>query len=290
MDHSVAGIVGGSAGALVAHPFDLLKVRMQTGDGVLGSNSMSILFKTVKSEGISALFRGVSFPLLGYIPMNVVVFGAYGKTLRKLEEWKESKSRPQDAFIAGTLAGVIQVPICAPIETLKIRMQSQLTGGNIGLNKPETGTIFRGPIDAMRSIFKEYGVRGYFQGFSATLLRDSVGYGLYFFFFVTLCQSMTRRGEETGHVATFLAGGFGGMATYAVCYPLDTVKSRIQSSRTPLSLFSTTKELWGRHGLTGFYRGLGPTLLRAFPENATILYTYDRVVKLFEAYGYGSDA
>eukprot|EP00954_Amorphochlora_amoebiformis_P021476 1346628-Amorphochlora_amoeboformis.AAC.1 len=37
MDHSVAGIVGGSAGALVAHPFDLLKVRMQTGDGVLGT-------------------------------------------------------------------------------------------------------------------------------------------------------------------------------------------------------------------------------------------------------------
>merc|ERR1719223_448161 len=72
----LSGGVGGFLCVLVGHPFDLVKVRMQTGGG--GSNSVaSIMTKTFAQDGVSGLYRGVSAPLVAVAPIFAVNFWGY---------------------------------------------------------------------------------------------------------------------------------------------------------------------------------------------------------------------
>ena len=50
-----------------------------------------------------------------------------------------------------------------------------------------------------------------------------------------------------------------------------------------LSAFSVARNILERDGVQGFYRGLGPSLLRAFPVNASALFAYEGLMTLMGA-------
>lgn len=53
-------------------------------------------------------------------------------------------------------------------------------------------------------------------------------------------------------------------------FPLDAAKTRIQTARPGdhVGVAAQLKLMWKQGGGRGVYRGLAPTLLRAFPANA----------------------
>lgn len=55
-------------------------------------------------------------------------------------------------------------------------------------------------------------------------------------------------------------------------FPLDAAKTRIQTaqpgSQADVGIVAQLQQMWGQGGGRGVYRGLTPTLLRAFPANA----------------------
>ena len=62
--------VGGVCSVLVGHPFDLVKVRMQTAsakDKKGSKGTFATLLDIVKTEGIGGLYRGVSAPLVAVV-------------------------------------------------------------------------------------------------------------------------------------------------------------------------------------------------------------------------------
>jgi len=66
----VAGGVGGVCAVVVGHPFDLVKVRLQTAEKGVYSGAMDVVRKTVAREGLTrGLYAGVSAPLVGVTPM-----------------------------------------------------------------------------------------------------------------------------------------------------------------------------------------------------------------------------
>ena len=65
-----AGGVGGVCAVLVGHPFDLVKVRMQTAEKGVYTGAIDVVKKTVAREGLRrGLYAGVSAPLVGVTPM-----------------------------------------------------------------------------------------------------------------------------------------------------------------------------------------------------------------------------
>lgn len=54
-------------------PFDLVKVRLQTTEGVYKS-TFDCFSQTVKKDGIRGLYRGMSTPLIGVTPIFAVSF------------------------------------------------------------------------------------------------------------------------------------------------------------------------------------------------------------------------
>ena len=68
-------------------------------------------------------------------------------------------------------------------------------------------------------------------------------------------------------------GGLAGEALWISSYPFDVIKSKMQSDgfgdkmryKTMRDAFGQT---WAQEGARGFWKGIGPTLLRAMPVSA----------------------
>lgn len=129
-----AGCLGGCAGTLVGHPFDTIKVHLQTQDhrNPKYKGNWDCLRKIVATESITGLYRGMSSPIIGVSLINAVIFGVYGETQRHIPDPNSLTS----CFISGAIAGFAQSPICSLIELAKTRMQLSSS----------TGRPFRGPF------------------------------------------------------------------------------------------------------------------------------------------------
>lgn len=66
-------------------------------------------------------------------------------------------------------------------------------------------------------------------------------------------------------------------------YPLPYPTSRPQSSWRSPPFASLAKQIYLQDGIKGFYRGLGPCFLRAFPVNASALFVYEGTMRLLGA-------
>ena len=81
-------------------------------------------------------------------------------------------------------------------------------------------------------------------------------------------------------IISALAGGCSGVISWTAIYPLDVIKTRIQT--TPLESPPSERQvnviflqIIRQHGWASLYRGLGVAVIRAFPVNATILPVYE---------------
>lgn len=65
-----AGGFGGVCAVVVGHPFDLVKVRLQTAEKGAYSSAVDVVRKSVARDGLRrGLYAGVSAPLVGVTPM-----------------------------------------------------------------------------------------------------------------------------------------------------------------------------------------------------------------------------
>jgi len=65
------------AAALVSHPFDLTKVRLQTTQGANSQGMIGTMINVARHEGIFALYTGLSASLLRQGTYSTVRFGTY---------------------------------------------------------------------------------------------------------------------------------------------------------------------------------------------------------------------
>lgn len=85
-------------------------------------------------------------------------------------------------------------------------------------------------------------------------------------------------------------GAAAGVLSWAVVYPVDVIKSvvQIQPLTAPpeqRSVWGTIRRLYAKEGLAVFWRGLGVTLLRAFPVNGIVFPTYEMTVSTLQGLG-----
>ena len=79
----------------------------------------------------------------------------------------------------------------------------------------------------MKKIISKHGIAGLYKGQVATITREAVGYGAYFWAYEKLMQRELRNGVKREDVSLFKAVLFGAAAGYAVCI-LPSHKSQIR--------------------------------------------------------------
>lgn len=155
----------GAAGVLVGHPFDTVKVHLQTDDPKNPKYKGTLhCMKTIYLlDNFRGLYRGITSPMMGIGIVNAIVFGVYGNVQRLTDNPNSLFSH----FCAGATAGIAQSFVCAPMELAKTQLQLS--------RQIENNHKFKGPIDCLTYIHRKDGFKGCFKGFTATVLRDIPG-------------------------------------------------------------------------------------------------------------------
>lgn len=283
----LAGGAGGICLVLVGHPLDTIKVRIQTMDVIPGqkpqySGMIDCAKQIISKEGPTGLYKGMAAPLAGVAPMYALCFLGYG-TGKKLfcDDDAFEKLKLTQIGMAGAFSALFTTPILGPGERLKCVLQIQ---NNPGYTGPKYGNY----KELVSGLYKEGGVASICRGSSATLVRDAVASFFYFSTYELLKKTWTPKGESAPSTfMTFCAGGFAGMANWAAMLPIDTVKSRFQTAPQGKysGVFAVAKEILKVDGVAGFYRGLAPVMVRAFPANAACFLGYEAAASLLTKAG-----
>lgn len=269
-----AGYLSGVVGIVVGNPLDIEKVRQQTTRHAIGK---------LYSRSSVAFMKGTAAPILGYGALNALLFVSYNRSEAMLKEAASTRDAGWVTWTAGAMGGLAVWVVSAPTELIKCRAQ---------ISTPATSswTIFK-------QILRTDGVKGLYHGGIVTALRDSIGYGFYFWtyelahrYWPAAAADTASGRRETSKV--LLCGGIAGIATWASVFPLDVIKSRLQTQQYPTSALAyrgiasrkrsgawhVAKDTYREGGIRPFFRGLSVCSVRAFLVNAIQWAVYEWIM------------
>lgn len=285
----IAGWASGAMAVLTCQPVDTVLTRLQAGDAlVVGSASSNVRVQTrglIQNFGITSLWRGSSAMISAVPIQNALLMGGYGigKQWAVTHHDSTQSATLASVFVGGCTGGVVQSFLMSPVELVKVNQQVHVT---------KTARM------ATRELWTGFFAnRTSWRGLNATLLRDGIPHGVWFASYewckTTLLTMSTHgiNGEFTDnsssgsgggalqHVVTPMASGaFAATVAWAVGYPFDIIKTRIQATPQQQGIYATALELMREgNGISGLYRGFGLKLVRAVPASMVGFLTYETV-------------
>ncbi|KAJ6844234.1 calcium-binding mitochondrial carrier protein SCaMC-1-like [Iris pallida] len=181
-------------------------------------------------------------------------------------------------LIAGGVAGATSRTATAPLDRLKVMLQVQTKRAEI--------------IPAIKDIWKEGRVAGFFRGNGLNVIKVTPESAIRFYVYEMLKQGIVdARGEEKSDIGAsgrLIAGGLAGAVAQTAIYPMDLVKTRLQTYACPggkvPNLGSLSKYIWVQEGPRAFYRGLVPSLLGIIPYAGIDLAAYETLKDMSRTY------
>ncbi|KAK7533008.1 solute carrier family 25 protein [Phyllosticta citribraziliensis] len=309
-----AGYLSGAAGILIGNPLDLVKTRLQAGPAA-PTTAAGTTPSFANWHSASNFVRGIPAPVLGYGALNALLFVSYNRTLLLLgEPDPTSQSSPNalgKVFLAGAVGGVATFVVSAPTELVKCRAQVYDPLSGIAAAGGGAGGGGGGVSSwaVARETWRAEGLRGFYRGGVVTAVRDAVGYAFYFWSY-ELCKrtfasssssssaSSSTPTVEDSPATVLLCGGLAGVVTWASIFPLDVIKTRVQTQPAlhravaadslatglpppgPRGAWAIAKSAYANEGAAVFFRGLGVCSVRAFVVNAVQWAVYEWVMRV----------
>lgn len=244
--HLVGGFFGGLTSSVILQPFDLLKTRIQ-------QNKNTTLMNAIRSiDSPLQLWRGTlpsalrtSFGSALYLSTLNIVRSTISKGRAQTVKRTNSSYLPQlgmyENLFSGAISRAVVGLITMPITVIKVRFESTMYS-------------YRSMGEATSHIYKSEGLKGFFNGSGATILRDAPYAGLYVLLYEQSKQQLPKvlpstliaydeRGMFTTYTSTIVnsIGAFlsASLAT-TITSPFDTIKTRMQLDPSRFSGFLKT--------------------------------------------------
>ncbi|OMJ69974.1 hypothetical protein SteCoe_32172 [Stentor coeruleus] len=169
--NSMSGGLAGCISLCVSYPFDFIRTRMATDIGKNKSDreflSMAdVVNKTMKTDGISGIYRGASISMIGIFLYRFLYFGMIdtGK-MTLFDDTTKSKF-----FLFWSFAQTITIFlrfITYPLDTIRRKMMMQSGRNNM---------LYDNTIDCIAKIYmKEGGIKGFFKGAGCNVVKGTGG-------------------------------------------------------------------------------------------------------------------
>jgi len=186
----------------------------------------------------------------------------------------------KDLVLGGT-SGVIAKTLCAPLERVKIVLQTQSANVQIaGANAQYTGII-----STFRRIAVEQGTASFWRGNLANCLRYFPTQAMNFAFKEKYQAIFVKPKEEVGFTLFFLgylaAGGAAGATSLTVSYPLEYTYTRMAADvgtggkKMYNGILDCIVKTFQSDGIRGLYRGYGPSVAGIVVYRAGYFGLYD---------------
>jgi len=283
-------IAGGGAGmmeALACHWLDTIKVRMQLSrrgraPGTKSRGFIATGRDIVKRETVFGLYKGLGAVLTGIVPKMAIRFTSY-EWYKQLLANKDGVVTSQATFLAGLCAGVTEaVAVVCPAEVVKIRMQAQYHSLSDPLDVPK----YRSAPHALLTVVREEGIGALYRGVSLTALRQGTNQAVNFTAYTELKELLQKWQPQyenknlPGYQTTMIGLISGAMGPFSNA-PLDTVKTIVQKTpaqpgQTAISRITLViKDMFRREGVSAFYKGITPRVMRVAPGQAVTFTVYE---------------
>lgn len=275
----IAGVFSGVTKNAVGHPFDSVKVRLQTSEGRF-KGPLDCVVQTFKKEGIRGYYKGFTPPLVGWVFMDSVMLGSlhnYRKFLMNTLYKDEKKLPLAGHCLAGVAAGWTVSFVAAPVEQIKARLQIQYDAKL---------KLYKGPVDCLFKILNQKGIRGLYSGlFSTMVFRTNFVFwwGSYELF----TQWFQNNTKMSNPAINFWSGGLSATVFWTFAYPADVIKKVVMTD----SLTNPKFKSWAaaakfiykeRGGVPAFFKGFVPSILRSFPANAAALAAFEFALRAMD--------
>lgn len=208
----VCGWGAATLNIIATFPLNKLIFRQQL-SGIRASTALEQL----KTEGIGLLYRGILPPLLQKTTSLSIMFGMYDQFNRLLIRNHPSLPSKIRRTTSAVLAGSLEATL-TPFE----RIQTLLQHG--GYNKQ-----YRNMLHAMKTLGLQYGIREYYRGFTAILIRNGPSNAIFF-----LLRGEVKQRLPVLHVrgadfaCNFISGGILGAMISTIFFPVNVAKTQMQ--------------------------------------------------------------
>lgn len=240
------GILYGVTNVAAGHPFDTIKTKMQAQPGFERVGMANAFVKTFRAEGVRGLYRGCIPPLWGsgifrsaQFAVFEAAYTAADKSAALKREIPGTSGLQPRVVLAGVCASTARAIVETPLEYAKVRRQ--------------TGQSWR---------FKSL-----YTGFGVTWTRTM---GLMTTYFILL-DTQRRNAPDlfsSPIIGPFLASGISATLAWWIVWPLEYMKSQVQSQfGAKISTVQRLKAVARDVGFFGLYRGLAPGSIRSFLAN-----------------------
>jgi solute carrier family 25 phosphate transporter 23/24/25/41 len=171
-------------------------------------------------------------------------------------------------LISGGIAGAVSRTCTAPLDRLKILLQTQSNKKN-----------YSGIIQGLLKIKKEEGILGFWRANGINVLKIFPESGIRFLGYEYYKKLLFNHSEisNLSPYQKLMAGGFAGITSQFIIYPLEVARSRLAISpkNTYKGIIDVFKKMIKKEGPKSLYRGLLPSLLGIMPYAAIDLAIYD---------------
>ena len=168
-------------------------------------------------------------------------------------------------FICGSVAGVITSCLVQPLDVIKTNV--------LTLNRPMS------ILKSIRFVYKQYGITGFWRGLRPAAYKSVCSSGLTFYLIESLKSAFPQNDSRINQVFrdSLIAITYRSITSVTLS-PLSVIKVRMEAPQANAykNVYDAMVHIYTEEGVRGYYRGLGPALLRDLPFSAMAFSLYNQ--------------
>lgn len=262
-----SGGIAGTFSRTLTAPLDRLKVIWQASRGTHEASIVQGLKSIYNHDGgFVAFFKGNGTNVLKIAPETGAKSLTYDR-IKKVICKNAKKPTKVERFIGGGIAGALAHSLVYPLELVKTRLNIAPAG------------YYKGIMHCFYKIVKKEGVLQLYKGMGASLLGIIPYAAVDLAIYSNLKDFYMEKYESLPSVWILLScGAFSSIWGQTISYPLTLIRTKLQSQGIQQEnkefdgIRDCVKKIYKAEGVTGFYKGFTPNLLKSVPAVA-ISYT-----------------
>uniref|UniRef100_A0A3P9JHH6 Solute carrier family 25 member 32 n=1 Tax=Oryzias latipes TaxID=8090 RepID=A0A3P9JHH6_ORYLA len=281
VENLIAGLSGGVVSTLVLHPLDLVKIRLvkATYDGLELRPQYRGIMHCMKSvwalEGLRGLYQGATPNIWGAGASWGLYFFFYNAIKGYTKEGRDTELSAAEHLVSAAQAGILTLSITNPIWVTKTQLILQY-------GSEPTSKQYKGMVDALVKIYRNEGVPGLYRGFVPGLFGTSHG-ALQFMAYEELKRGYNKHKKvpseaKLNALEYITMAALSKIFAVATTYPYQVVRARLQDQHNTYNgVADVIARTWRNEGVTGFYKGIVPNLIRVTPACCITFVVYENV-------------
>mmetsp|Transcript_34798 Transcript_34798/g.55961 ORF Transcript_34798/g.55961 Transcript_34798/m.55961 type:complete len:458 (-) Transcript_34798:204-1577(-) len=269
----LSGGVAGFVSRTLTAPADRIKMMMQSGGK--GTRIGQVIKEVYAEGGLAAFWRGNGANVIKIMPESAAKFYCY-EYLKQQIIADPADVKIHERLLSGSLAGMMAQTVIYPMEVVKTRM---------AISAPGT---YSGIIGCFSKIMQNEGLGALYKGLGASNIGIIPYAGVDLAVYGTVKDRWIAQNpnKKPAWYETLTMGAFSSFCGQIVAYPLQLVRTKLQSSGLPgkpvfNGMGDCVAHVMKEEGAMGFYRGIGPNFAKGIPAVAIGYVAYEKAKDFF---------